>query len=232
VRAGTRVLDVGSGPGHVSAAAAARGARPVGLDAAEGMVAAARARHPEIEFLRGDAESLPFDDAAFDAVVAGFLLNHLPHPERALDEMVRVTRAGGRVAITVWDRPERMRLIGVVNEAISRVEGLEDAGLPPGGPDPYRFADDGELARLLTEARLAGVSVETHAFEQRVAGTDELWKGILAGTVRTSTLVERQPEAVRLRIRAALEEAAAPYRSSDGGLALPISAKLGGGRKA
>ena len=86
---------------------------PLGLDAAVGMVAAARARYPEIEFRQGDAERLPFADASFDAVVAGFVVNHLPCPERALVEFARVLRPDGRVAVTVWDRPERMRLLGI-----------------------------------------------------------------------------------------------------------------------
>src|SRR3954470_18012271 len=80
VQSGTRVLDVACGPGHLSAAAAAKGAEPVGLDAAEGMVAVARARYAEIEFQQGDAERLAFGEASFDAVVAGFVVNHLPRP--------------------------------------------------------------------------------------------------------------------------------------------------------
>src|SRR4051812_29549427 len=71
VTSGTRLLDVASGPGHCAAAAAARGAVPLGLDAAEGMVAAARGRYPEVEFQQGDAERMAFADSAFDAVVAG-----------------------------------------------------------------------------------------------------------------------------------------------------------------
>src|SRR4051794_30769181 len=95
VQSGTRVLDVACGPGRCAAAAAARGAVPLGLDAAEGMVAVARSHYPELEFLQGDAERLPFADASFDAVVAGFVVNHLPRPERALAEFARVVRPGG-----------------------------------------------------------------------------------------------------------------------------------------
>src|SRR3954469_4237468 len=134
VRSGTRLLDVACGPGPCAAAAAARGAVPVGLDMAVGMVAAARARHPELEFRQGDAERLPFADASFDAVVAGFVVNHLPRPESALAECARVLRPGGRVAATVWDRPERMRLLGVLAEACERTGGVRDPDLPSGGP--------------------------------------------------------------------------------------------------
>jgi SAM-dependent methyltransferase len=230
VESGTRLLDVACGPGHVAAAAAAMGAKPLGLDAAEGMVAVARARYTEIEFQQADAERLPFGDASFDAVVAGFVVNHLPHPERAVAEFVRVVRPGGRVAVTVWDRPGRMRLLGVLGEAVAGTEGVLDPGLPSGGPDPFRFADDAALAALLSGAGLAEAEVRSIAFEQEVANTDELWEGLLAGSVRTAALIERQSEPVRRRIRAALEQAVGPYRSATG-IALPVSAKLGSGRR-
>jgi SAM-dependent methyltransferase len=230
VESGTCLLDVACGPGHIAAAAAAKGAKAVGLDAAEGMVAVARARYAEIAFQRGDAERLPFGDASFDAVVAGFVVNHLPRPERALAEFARVVRPGGRVAVTVWDRPGRMRLLGVLGEAVDGTEGVRDPGLPSGGPDPFRFADDAALAALLSGAGLAGAEVRSIAFEQEVASTDELWEGMLASSVRTATLIERQPEPVRRRIRAALEQAVAPYRSETG-IALPVSAKLASGRR-
>ncbi len=230
VESGTRVLDVACGPGHIAAEAAAKGAVPVGLDLAEGMVAVARARYAEIEFQQGDAERLAFADASFDAVVAGFVVNHLPRPERALAEFARVVRSGGRVAVTVWDRPERMRLLGVLGEAVQGTEGVRDPGLPSGGPDPFRFADDVALAALLSGAGLAEAEVRSIAFEQEVADTDELWEGMLSGSVRTAALIERQPEPVRRRIRAALEQAVAPYRSETA-IALPVSAKLAVGRR-
>src|SRR5256885_17029240 len=69
VRAGTRVLDVASGPGGVAAVAASWGAKPVGLDFSSRMVALARERYPSLTFEAGDAEALPFAGASFDAVV-------------------------------------------------------------------------------------------------------------------------------------------------------------------
>jgi len=230
VRSGTRLLDVACGPGRCAAAAAARGGAPLGSDAAVGMVAAARARYPEIEFRQGDAERLPFADASFDAVVAGFVVNHLPCPERALVEFARVLRPDGRVAVTVWDRPERMRLLGVLAEAIERTEGVGDPGLPSGGPDTFRFADEAAFAALLSGAGLEGLDVRSIGFEETVADTDELWEGMLAGSVRTAAVIERQPESVRRRIRVELESVVAPYRSDDG-IMLPVSAKLASGRR-
>jgi SAM-dependent methyltransferase len=230
VDSGTRLLDVACGPGRCAAEAAARGAVPVGVDASVGMVAIARARYPAIAFEQGDAEQLRFADASFDAVVAGFVVNHLPRPERALAEFARVLRPGGRLAVTVWDRPERMRLIGVLAEAVARTEGVQDPGLPSGGPDPFRFADESAFAALLSGAGLDGVHVRSIGFEERVADTDELWEGMLAGSVRTAAVIERQSASVRRGIRVELETIVAPYRS-DAGITLPVSAKLASGRR-
>src|SRR3954468_22941861 len=230
VQSGTRLLDVAGGPGRCAAAAAARGAVPLGLDAAVGMVAVARARYPEIEFQQGDAERLPFADESFDAVVAAFVVNHLPRPEGALAEFARVLRPGGRVAVAVWDRPGRMRLLGVLAEAIERTVGVRDPGLPSGGPDPFRFADEAAFAALLSGAGLDRVEVRSIGFEERVADTNELWEGMLAGSVRTAAAIERQSESVRRRIRGELEDVVASYRS-DAGITLPVSAKLATGRR-
>src|SRR3954453_13754042 len=110
---GTRVLDAGCGHGDLCAAAAARGAAPVGVDLAEGMVAAAQAAHPDLEFRVADAEDLLFPDASFDAVLAAFLVNHLPPPERAAQELRRVVAAGGRVAVAMWGRARGGGVLGL-----------------------------------------------------------------------------------------------------------------------
>src|SRR5947209_13880344 len=161
VRSDERVLDVATGPGYVAELAAARGARVVGIDVAEGMLALARQRVAGVELLRADAEELPFDSASFDAVVGGFVINHLPDPKRALVEAARVLVSGGQVAFSVWDRPERMRVIGVVKEAIESAGGGRGDALPPSGPDPYRFADEGEFRALLEGAGSVEVTVNT-----------------------------------------------------------------------
>lgn len=72
VEQGTRVLDIGSGPGHTAAQAAKRGASVVGVDVATAMVQLARQRHPGLDFREADAEALPFADGSFDAVVGNF----------------------------------------------------------------------------------------------------------------------------------------------------------------
>src|SRR5262249_56363460 len=108
------VLDVATGPGYVAAAAVRRGASVVAVDFSEAMLAEARRHHPAIDFRSGDAEALPFPDASFDAVVMSFGLLHLARPDQALAEAHRVLRPRGRLAFTVWDRPEQAAPFGLV----------------------------------------------------------------------------------------------------------------------
>jgi SAM-dependent methyltransferase len=227
---GTRVLDVGCGTGVLSAAAAARRARPLGADLAEGMLALARRRHPDLEFVRADAEALPFADGAFGAVVAGCVLNHLPAPERALAEWGRVLAPGGRVALTVWDRPERNRLLGELTDAVAAAGVDPRAALPP-GPDPYRFAGDDALRALLLGAGLAAPEARTLELVHRAGGAGELWDGLLGGSARVSTAIAAQPPAVRARIRAAFERRVAGHAAAGGAIELAAVVKLATGRR-
>jgi SAM-dependent methyltransferase len=224
---GTRVLDAACGTGVLTAAAAARAAQAVGVDLTEPMVAAARRRHPGLRFEQGDVERLGFPGGAFDAIVAGFLLHHLPEPQRAAAEFVRVLAPGGRFAATVWDDPSRMRLIGLVNDALAAAGADLDLGIPD-GPDAFGFAAPEDFAALLEGAGFSGVEVRTVAFEHRVASGEELWDGLLGGTVRTTRQVRAQPPEVRGRVREALIRLAEAHREGDA-LAVPVSAMLASG---
>jgi SAM-dependent methyltransferase len=229
VGAGSEVLDVATGPGYVAAAAQAREADATGVDVAEEMVALAGRLHPEVRFVQGDAERLPFDDARFDAAVANFAILHLGRPERAAAELARVLRPGGRVALTVWDVPERSRLMGVFVDAVAEA-GASPASGVPAGPDFFRFSDVDELTRLLAGAGFAGASVEVIEFRHRVPDVDALWSGMLGGTVRVRALVEAQDDETKRRIRAAYERLVAEC-DSGAGIEIPVAVKLASARK-
>jgi ubiquinone/menaquinone biosynthesis C-methylase UbiE len=227
---GVRTLDVASGPGYAAAQAAERGASVVGVDIAEAMTALASRLHPQVEFVYGNAEALPFTDESFDAVVGNFALLHLGRPEQAAAEFVRVLKPGGRLALTVWDAPEQARFLGVFLEAVAAAE----AGPPddiPHGPPFFRFSEEQEFARLLNEQQLEEIQVRTIAFPHSFGSPDEFWDGLLGGTVRMSALVSGQTEAVQREIRAGFDQAVEPYRVDDR-LELPVSVKLASGRKA
>ena len=221
---GARVLEVGCGLGDLAAAAAARGAAATGTDLAEGMVEAARRRHPGLDFTVADGEALPFEAGAFDATVSAFVINHLPDAERGAAEMVRVTRGGGRVAVAMWGPFEQVALLGLPARAAAAAGVADDDG--PGGPDSLRFTDAGELRRVLEGAGLQDVELREIAYALPVASLDELWHGVLGGSVRTSRRLSTGGEAAR----EALREIAEPYRDG-GGYALPTLVRIASGRR-
>jgi SAM-dependent methyltransferase len=226
---GTRLIDIATGPGYVAARAAERGSEPVGLDYSEPMLAFARARSPDVEFVRGDATALPFPDGSFDAATCAFLLLHLGRPEAAVSEAVRVLAPGGRAAYTVWNEPSRSRWIGVVLEAFAATGAPSPPDVPP-GPPIFRFADEGELARLLTDAGLTDVEIETVEFPLELESTDELWNGLVDCTVRIRPLLLGQPVDLQREIRMNFDRLLEDYRT-DEGFEVPVSVKLASGRK-
>jgi SAM-dependent methyltransferase len=230
VNAGARVLDVATGPGVLAARASRRGASTViGVDLSPRMVAIAAAQYPGLDFRQGDAEELPFPDRQFDAVVSNFGVGHFPRPERALGEFVRVLAPGGSVALSWWDIPARHRLNGIFFDAINEAHASPPADLPA-GPPMFRFSEERELAALLQSAGLTQVAVTSHTLIHRLANTDELWNGILGGTVRTSIGIRRQPREVQERIRAAFDRLVRPY-AVQGELQVPVAFKIGAGRR-
>ena len=208
---GVRVLDVGCGLGTLAAAAAARGATVTGVDLAAGMLAEARRRHPAIEFVLGDAEDLPFADGAFDVALGAFIVNHLPHPERAAAELQRVART---VALAMWGPEDEVGLLGLPARAARDL----DAAIPP-GPDSLRFTDKDELAGLI-----GGTVTEVEA-TLLIDTLDELWDGVQGGTVRTAARLAAAAPEKRAEVRAHLTELAEPYRTP-GGYALPTMIRI------
>ena len=107
MRTGQRVLDVGCGPGALTAELVARvGPSAVAaVDPSAPFVAAARERNPGVEVVQASAERLPFPALTFDAVVAQLVVHFMPDPNKGLAEMARVTRRDGVVAACVWTTP-------------------------------------------------------------------------------------------------------------------------------
>jgi demethylmenaquinone methyltransferase/2-methoxy-6-polyprenyl-1,4-benzoquinol methylase len=106
VRPGDRVLDAACGTGDFAVAALREGAASVvGLDFSERMLERARRKAPAVDFVRGDALALPFDDGSFDAATIGFGVRNVADLELGLRELRRVLRSGGRVAILEITQP-------------------------------------------------------------------------------------------------------------------------------
>jgi ubiquinone/menaquinone biosynthesis C-methylase UbiE len=226
----TRLLDVATGPGYVAALAAHRRADAVGVDFSETMLAFARNRAPQVEFVHGDATALPFADASFDAVVAAFLLLHLGTPEHAVAEAARVLRSGGRAAFSVWDAPARGRWIGVFFEAFMAA-GAHPPSDVPAGPNFFRLADEAEFTVLLEGAGLTGIEVHAVEFDLHLEDADELWNGLLEGSVRVRPMILGQTLELQRQIRERYDELLEPYRTPGGGFDVPVAVKLASGTR-
>lgn len=142
---GDRVLDVACGSGNTTLAAARRTwGNTVGLDYVPELLERGRERAEaerlEIEWVEGDAEDLPFEDASFDAVLSTFGSMFAPNQERAAAELLRVCRPGGRIGMANWT-PESV--VGQVFRATA-----EKVPLPPGLKPPILWGTEGRLREL------------------------------------------------------------------------------------
>ncbi|MBI4461232.1 MAG: methyltransferase domain-containing protein [Acidobacteria bacterium] len=228
LRSGMRLLDVASGPGNGTAHAAQRGAAAVGADISPTMVARARQSYPELPFVVADAEELPFDAAAFDAVVTNFGLLHLGQPERALREFHRVLRPAGRVGFTVWAPPEDAVGFGILLRSVE-AHGNPNVSLPA-GPPFFRFSDPEECCQALAEAGFAEPRAVKVSQTWRLPSADILVDAFMEATVRTGGLLRAQSPPALEAIRAAVRDACRAYEK-EGALELPMPAMLASGVK-
>ena len=209
------ILDVGCGPGYVSAAAAERGAIPTGLDFSEEMVGIAKKMFPRVEFRHGDAQKLPFADESFDRVAANFALLHVASPELAMSEAARVLRRGGRFGFTTWAKIAENPFVQLVDEAIQAHADL-DVDLPP-GPPHYLFEDEDEFRKALVRAGFDGESMafNVHRIEWNVPSARYIFDAELNAGVRTAGLLARQtPQALR-QIQLTIEKSMQRYRKGE-----------------
>lgn len=146
VAPGTRLLDVGCGAGQLALIAARAGAQVTGCDISTNWLEKARSRAAaeglEITFEEGDAESLPYQDGQFDAVVSLIGAMFAPRPDRVAAELTRVCRPGGIIAMANWTPPG---FIGQMFKAISRHIA------PSGMPSPVLWGDEPTVRERLRE---------------------------------------------------------------------------------
>ena len=164
VRPGDTVLDACCGTGDLAIAAARAGGRVVGLDFSQAMLGRARRKAPELEWLEGDLLALPFAAASFDAATVGFGVRNVEDLARALAELRRVLRPGGRLGILEITRPRGL-LAPFYRVWFDGVVPLLGKLLPGGSAYSYlpasvrRFPGPAELAELISAAGFRNVEV-------------------------------------------------------------------------
>jgi SAM-dependent methyltransferase len=142
----------------------------VGLDLNEGMLAVAARSEPKIAWRRGDAASLPFEDASFDVVVSQFALMYFPDRVASLREMWRTLAPGGRLAVAVWAPIGHARGYQILVEIAVRQCGSEAADVLAA---PFVLGDEAELAELVVDSAIAGANVTLHEGSIRFPSVQE-----------------------------------------------------------
>lgn len=212
VRAGQRVLDVGCGPGALTAELVRR----VGEDSVSAVdpsgtfVAAARARHPRVDVQSAAAERLPFADATFDVVLAQLVVHFMTDPVVGLREMKRVASPGGVVAACVWDHAGDRTPLSVFWQAARELD--------PRAQDESDLAGarEGHLAELFTSAGLTSVDETSLEASMEFASFEDWWEPFTLGVGPAGAYAQTRDEESRELLRTRCEELlpAAPFTLS------------------
>ena len=196
------VLDVGSGTGALSFAAAdVVSARVTGIEPSEAFVRYAQQHSDRVRFHVGDAMALPFPDDMFDRTLSMLVLNFVPDPAVALDQMIRVTRPGGVVAAAVWDYGEGMGMLRAFwDEAVAlnpEAEARDERHMP--------LCSRGALADLWLAHGLRDVDEQPLTIEMAFTSFEDYWQPFLHGQGPAggyvSSLSEFDRRALQSRLR-------------------------------
>jgi SAM-dependent methyltransferase len=212
-------LDVGCGTGALSQSvlqlAAPRAVKAV--DQSAGYVEHLRSQidDPRARFEVGDAQALPIENSTYDAVVSGLMLNFVPQPQRAVNDMARATRSGGVVAIYVWDYVGNMQLLRHFWDAAAA---LDPAAVDLDEGQRFPICQPAPLETLFRQAGLQDVIVKPINITTDFRDFDDFWSPFLGGQGPAPgyvmALSEERRAALRDRIQAGL-----PFRA-DGSISL------------
>ena len=235
LRRGERFLDVAAGTGGLGLPAARLGANVLATDWSPAMIERfderARADGLAAEGRVMDCHALDLPDGAFDVVGSQFGVMLVPDQPRALLEMARVTRPGGRVLVIAYGEPAELEFLPVFLGALTAVV-PEFPGLPD-DPPPLEFqvSDPAVLRRRLTDAGLRDVRIERSAERPAFASGQELWDWCLYGNPIPGMLVAELAEEQRATIRRVLDGMVRERAGADGRATLTNAVNIGIGTR-
>ena len=233
---GERFLDVAAGPGGLGLPAARLGARVLATDWSAAMIERfeARVRDEGLEDAEGkvmDCHALDLPDDSVDVTGSQFGVMLVPDQPRALREMVRVTKPGGRVLVIAYGFPQELEFLQLFIGALTAVV-PEFPGLPD-DPAPLEFqvSDPDVLRRRLTDAGLADVRIERTAERPAFTSGQEMWDWVFYGNPIPGMLVADLTESKRERLRQVLDGMVRERAGADGRAVLTNAVNIGIGMK-
>lgn len=227
--AGERVLDVACGTGMLSREAAARvGAAGfvAGLDRNEGMLHVAKQLAPQIEWHCGIAESLPFPDQSFDAVVSQFGLMFFQDRAGAIREVLRVLRPSGRFAIAVWNSLANIPAYAIETRLLEQMAGSKAAEAVSA---PFVLGNRDDLLKLFKDAGAPPTEITTTRSQAMFPSVKVMLEADLRGWLPMAGVVLSE-ETIK-RILEAAERDLAKYVAADGTVSFECSALIVTGKK-
>jgi ubiquinone/menaquinone biosynthesis C-methylase UbiE len=233
---GERFLDVAAGTGGLSLPAARLGAQVLATDWSPAMIQRFEARVREeglneAEASVMDCHALDVPDNSFDVTGSQFGVMLVPDQPRALAEMVRVTKPGGRVLMTAYGFPAELEFLQIFISALKAVA-PEFPGLPD-DPPPLEFqvSDPNMLRQRLTDAGLDDVRVERTAERPRFSSGRQMWDWVLYGNPIPGMLIAELTEQQQARLRQVLDGMVRERAGRDGRTTLTNRVNIGIGAK-
>lgn len=229
IRPGQRVLDVACGTGVLAREILSRvgdAGTVAGLDASPGMLEVARQRAPTVEWRQGVAESLPYGDDSFDAVVSQFGLMFFSERRDALAEAVRVLSPSGHLAVAVWDSLDNIPAYAAEVELVERIAGRPAADSLRA---PFVLGDQRGLASLFEDIGARPVEITTHHGTARFPSIRVMVEADLRGWLPIMGIVLTEAEVTHILEEA--EHVLGSYVTADGSVSFGTSAHIVSGSK-